>query len=304
MGTKVTALTVAATIVCALGIGLFMQKRTEQHSAAAPIGSSLPSEPTTVQLSDMVFTSVAPEGEDLGPDAGSASAPVLAEPTVPETCDQSIIATAQPGALMEVAISAPCHAGERFTLHHGGMFITETLDPTGAFTTLLPALTERAIVIADFATGADLDAFALVSDVDDYDRVLLQWQGDLGLELHALEFGATYGQLGHVWSEAAPGQGSGRVMYLGDPDQVSPSLVQVYSIRREVVAASQAAVEISVEAEITASNCNRGIAAQLIERRNAHLRTHELTMDMPDCAAVGDFLVLNNLIESLKIVSN
>ena len=37
---------------------------------------------------------------------------------------------------------------------------------------------------------------------------------------------------------------------------------------------------------------------------NSRLRTQDLTLAMPDCQATGDFLVLNNLLENLKIAAN
>lgn len=299
MGKKVTALTVAATIVCALGIGLFMQKRAEvQHSLAATDPTTIAAPASdTLTLSDVSFTSVESE-------TNTPTTVPLAQPTTAASCTQTLTVSARPGAMLAVDVVAPCHAGERFSLHHGGMIITETIGAQGAFAIEIPALTRRSIVIADFATGADLDGYAVVPDLDTVDRIVLQWQGELGLELHALEFGATYGQPGHVWGQSAPEMGVGQMAVLGDRSQLSPSIVEVYSIPRPEMVGAASPVEISIEAEITTANCDRHLEAQLIEHREGHLQTRDLTVEMPDCSAVGDFLVLNNLVESLKIASN
>jgi hypothetical protein len=61
---------------------------------------------------------------------------------------------------------------------------------------------------------------------------------------------------------------------------------------------------MTVEAEVTASNCGRELSARTMGVMDGTpAERHELTFFMPDCAAVGDFLVLKNLYEDLKIAS-
>jgi hypothetical protein len=83
-------------------------------------------------------------------------------------------------------------------------------------------------------------------------------------------------------------------------------LVEVYSLPRG--SAGISAVDISVEAEITQTNCGRQIDAQTLSLGHGgdgrSLSTRDLTLSMPDCDAEGDFLVLNNLLENLKIAGN
>ncbi|NIZ11864.1 hypothetical protein [Phaeobacter sp. HF9A] len=299
MGTRVTALTVAATVVCALGTGLYMQKRAEQRATAAPLNvAALPDIPTDpisgdLLIQDMSFTSAPPPVDAPTETAQSSVA-----------CHGDMTVRAEPGAMLAVEIEAPCHAGERFTLHHGGLMVTEALDHDGHFTGSLPAFTPHAVVIADFVTGQDLDAAVEVEDLQSVDRIALQWQGNSGLEVHALEFGATYGDAGHVWSQSAPGQGTGQVDLIGAPEQSAPNLVEVYSLPRRDVTERRGEVSVSIEAEVTATNCDRAIEAELVEWRGGRLRSRDLVLNMPDCSAVGDFLVLNNIVETLKIASN
>ena len=59
------------------------------------------------------------------------------------------------------------------------------------------------------------------------------------------------------------------------------------------------------EAEVTAQNCGQVIEAQSLELGDGgRLRTQYLTMTAPDCDAIGDFLVLNNLVDDPKIAAN
>jgi hypothetical protein len=298
MGIRVTGLIAVATVICALGTGVYMQRTADLQRApsAQQASAPLPTEPETgkLVLQDLTFTSARP-------DTHRQRQPLRDVDTSLLQCASTLNLTAIDNAMLQVELSAPCRAGERFTLHHGGVMVTYALDAEGDFRGVLPAFTKRAVVIADFASGRDLDASVMVEDLEQVERVVMHWQGRSGLELHALEFGATYGSAGHVWKGSEPGQGAGEVLFLGDPDQVAAHLVQVYTLPK---ASGYGAVNISVEAEITDANCDQAVAAQLIERRDDRLRTRDLVLNIPDCSAVGDFLVLNNLVESLKIASN
>ncbi|WP_413220306.1 hypothetical protein [Tritonibacter mobilis] len=295
MGIRVTGLIAAATVVCALGTGVYMQ-RSPASNAALNQPAPLPTEPETGKLvfQDVAYTSART-------DRRTPRQPLRDVDTSLLQCASDLKLTPMPDALLRVEISAPCRGGERFTLHHSGVMVTQSLDAAGEFSGVLPALATHAVVIADFASGRDLEAVAEVSDLDSVERVVMQWQGDSGLELHALEFGATYGSAGHVWKGSETGQGAGQVLFLGDPAQVAARLLQVYTLPKN---SGYGVVNISVEAEITSANCDQVVAAQLVERRGDRLRTRDLVLNIPECSATGDFLVLNNLVESLKIASN
>lgn len=64
-------------------------------------------------------------------------------------------------------------------------------------------------------------------------------------------------------------------------------------------------VDLSVEAEVTNTNCGLEIEAQTLEMTsNGQMKAHDLTLAVPDCGAIGTFLVLNNLVSDLKVASN
>ena len=68
------------------------------------------------------------------------------------------------------------------------------------------------------------------------------------------------------------------------------------------VAQQSGNVELTVEAEVTQANCGRDITAQSLEvTGSAPLRVRDLELAMPVCDAVGDFLVLKNMVNDLKI---
>jgi len=61
---------------------------------------------------------------------------------------------------------------------------------------------------------------------------------------------------------------------------------------------------LTVEVEVTQENCGREIAAQSIQL-NAGLEPSaiDLTMTLPDCNAIGEFLVLKNMFEDLTLAA-
>ena len=226
------------------------------------------------------------------------------------TCSATLDARPMAAAMVNLALTAPCEANNRVTLHHNGMMITEQMDRNGKLTLQMPALSETAIFMAAFETGLTAIAKADVTTLDIYDRVVIQWQGPGQMEIHALEFGADYGDAGHVWSEAprnmevaVHGKGGfmtfhGRAM----PDQ--DLRAQVYTFPSGT-AAQTGEIVLTVETEVTAENCGRLLEGQSLQiTGGGALSVRDLTLDIPTCDATGSFLVLKNLLQDLKIARN
>jgi len=308
----------AATAACALGIGFFMQPTNSEPavsgSGSDQAGVQLPQDPALTQpisIEKITLTSANPGLPEENETTSAAQlAPVAA-------CGLTASATTLPGALVALQITAPCRGNERITLHHHGMMVTETLGPEGQLDLVIPALSNLATFIvepANLSSAAETEsgtavgtvAQVMVPDMAQVDRVVLQWSGNSGFEIHAREFGAQYGENGHVWHGADPVQeAAGQMVRLGDANQLVPRLAEIYSFQRDPSAPTAEAglIEISVEAEITAINCGREIAAQSLRVVAGRVQTRDLVLNMPDCTATGDFLVLNNLVENLKIAA-
>ncbi|EBA05736.1 hypothetical protein [Sagittula stellata] len=225
------------------------------------------------------------------------------------SCGVSMTAEATAGAMVDLTLSAPCNGSERVTLHHQGMMFTDVTDASGNLDVTVPALAENALFIASFASGDGATAMTEVSSLPFYDRVVVQWKGDAGLGLHAREFTEEYFGPGHVWSGAAGDLGAaakgigGFMTALGHSDAPDALRAEVYTFPTGT-AQRDGDVHLTVEAEITATNCDTPVEAQTLElRADAKLRTRNLTLDMPDCARTGDFLVLKNLVEDLTIAA-
>ncbi|GLO72150.1 hypothetical protein MACH17_36670 [Phaeobacter inhibens] len=307
MISKRTALMSAATLCSALAIGLVMQHTagSPQTSVVAPVAElAVVAEAAPPDLSaDVPLQIDAISLTAATPEAGDSDAQQVLRQNPETSCEMTAEAVPGPMAEVRLTVLSLCRPGERLTIHHNGMMFSSRLDATGALTVQIPALSSSAVFIVEPKSGRGAVATTSVPDLDLVSRVVLQWAGNSGFELHAREFGAGYGSAGHVWRGADLTAGRGSVVQLGDATQLAPRLAEVYSVPR-LGGDQSGAIDLTVEAEVTAINCGRDVSAQTLELRDGRLRTRDLTLAMPDCAATGDFLVLNNLLETLKIAAN
>ena len=271
-----------------------LTSRVPTPPRSAPQPETLPSEPVTLAaLEDQPITD--PPEEEPAPSFG---------------CEVEFTAETLAAAMVQLTLSAPCMANERFTLHHNAMVFATATDEAGRKELTVPALSETAIFIANFATGESAVARAEVTSLDYYDRALVQWSGRPGLAIHALEYGAGYGDAGHVWAEAprdlaeaARGAG-GFLTRLGEVAVPNPRMAQVYTFPSGT-APQEGNVRLSLEAEVTKANCGQEITAQTLQKTlGGRMQARELSLAMPGCDAVGDFLVLKNVFDDLNIARN
>ena len=232
------------------------------------------------------------------------------EPAPAFACEYAMTAEPVAAAMVRLTLSVPCMTNERFTLHHNGMMFTGATDLSGESEMLVPALSAKPVFIAAFANGDGAVANAEVTSLEYYDRVVVQWKGRSGLQIHALEYGADYEGEGHVWAGArrdmaAAARGNGGFLTrLGDAEMPEALMAEVYTFPSGI-AQRDGAVSIRVEAEVTRDNCDRNVEAQSIEMaEDGTLHVQDLVLSMPACNAVGDFLVLKNLVGDLKIARN
>ncbi|WP_139196103.1 translocase [Salinihabitans flavidus] len=231
------------------------------------------------------------------------------EPTPSLGCPVVLVAEPAPAAMVTLTLSADCLGDERATIHHSGMMFTVVTGQDGSLELTVPALSENAVYIASFANGEGAVAQTRVSSLPYYDRAVLQWRGESGLQLHAMEYGASYGGDGHVWKGAprdlqsvAEGRG-GFITLLGNVEVPDARLAEVYTFPHQQ-AKRDGTIALRIEAEVIEANCESELVAQIIELHGGEKpRMRDLTLDVPECAATGDFLVLKNLLEDLTIAS-
>ncbi|GGG70307.1 hypothetical protein GCM10011415_17370 [Salipiger pallidus] len=304
-----------ATVCSALAIGYFMEqgsKETLVYEAGEPM--------VVRDINDTSSGGVTPKAP-RGPVtiAAPSATPVVAEateaPTAPPDvsaapdCRVTAEATSEAGAMIAFSLKAPCFADESVTLHHHGLMFSGLTDENGELSVQIPAMAERALVVAAFDSGDGATAVVDVPALAFYDRVALQWQGKTGLQLHAREFGAAYFSEAHIWAEhqgsiaRLSGGKGGFMIRLGDERLSDPLIAEIYTFPTGA-ATRDGTVSLTVETEVTDANCAGNLKAQSLERLSGDdLRARDLTLDMPGCDSAGDFLVLKNLVEDLKIAA-
>ena len=94
------------------------------------------------------------------------------------------------------------------------------------------------------------------------------------------------------------------IIELGDSNVPDALFAEVYSFPK--VATSQSGnIALSVETEVNHLNCGQEIEAQSLEfGEDGRIKTQNLTLSVPECDAIGNFLVLNNLLGDLKVARN
>lgn len=317
-------ITAGGTLACALGIGYFMQAGAEMPAqsaaVAAPVLVEAPVEITQIELTSaqVVPPMSAPEPVALpaAPVTLAVAEDVPLTDALPEeeavpsfACAYEMQARPLAAAMVELTLRAPCQANSTYTLHHNGMMFTAVTDALGESRLEVPALAQAAVFIASFEEGEGAIATVTVDTLALYDRYVVQWRGTEGLHVHALEYGAGFGEAGHVWAKAshdmaraASGTG-GFLTQLGERDMDQALMAEVYTFPSGTAGRS-GAVQLQVEAEVTAANCGRDLEAQSIATGESRLKVQDIVLAMPDCEGVGDFLVLKNLFNDLKIARN
>ncbi len=226
------------------------------------------------------------------------------------TC--GIILTASPAqaAMIDVTLTAPCRGEEPIVIRHGVLTFSAQMDQLGTYAAQIPALLADGAVEVEFPDGETTGTFVEIADFDAVERVLLQSRGEAGLQIHAREFGADYGEAGHVWNgaprdpDSAARVSGGFLTVLGDASIGKGHVAEVYTYPT-YGAPQDGVVRLSLEAEVTTENCGLKIAGETQQIGDgATAQPVALTLAMPDCDAVGEYLVLKNILRDLKLASN
>lgn len=250
----------------------------------------------------------------LPPGAQAALDPDPATPVQPidpqlqaelDSCAVWLVATPTTDSMLEASIYAPCDNGASIVLSHAGLRIDEQIGADGQLMVLLPALVEDASVTVTFGDGREQSDTTFVPGLADMERVALQWQGAATLSLHAYEFGAAYGEPGHVHQGSERSDASrGFVTALGDPMLGTGNQVQVYSFPRGQSARS-GQVTLEVEIPVTEASCGKPLAVQAIEvHGSSSVQVRQISLEMPVCDGNGGYVVLPGVLPDLQIAMN
>ena len=235
------------------------------------------------------------------PAAALAPLPIAA-PATP-TCATALDLRQQPGAMIGVTLTATCHDGERVVLRHAGLAVTAKTDADGKLALSVPALSAAGDVEILFADDSKLSGAIAMPEALLLRRFGVQWQGAAAFAIHGFQNGADYGQAGDI-SPANPGRVAastgGFLSLLGDASVANPLMAQVYTYPMDPTATA----DVVVEAAVTAATCGHDLLGETLMSGRGVATSTDLTLAMPDCGGIGDFLVLKNLATDMKIAAN
>lgn len=318
-----------AVLAIALGAGQLVQGMSNKGAQAAPAADQTaaaeiavkPSDIERVAASDVVTTAPA-EPELLAipaqpkpklPDA-VAAAPKSAEPEVlkpveavaADPCPVTLDLSNGENAMIGLTLISPCHANERVVLKHAGLTVSAKTTVTGALFTDIPAMIQDATVEVMFNDGTLTSAQIAVPEFAEMQRFAVQWQADDALQIHAFEGVADFGSAGDIsrGNPQTPAAGvppkGGFITLIGDATTDLPMLAEVYTYAVD----TSVKQEIVVEAPITATACDREILGQTLQTNAGVVDIEDIALTMPQCDAIGDYLVLKNLASNTSIASN
>jgi hypothetical protein len=242
---------------------------------------------------------------DTGNDA-MPEAPALPQPQAGADCTPILTAMPAAGAMVALTLAAPCAPNAEVRIAHAGLEFKLHTDARGGLTQVVPAMALSALFSAVLADGTEAEARIEVPTLAGYDRIAVSWGGGAAIELHAFEFGADYGDPGHVWrgnprSASDAAANGGYLSVYGDPDALVPLMTEVYTFPAGQ-ATRPGLVGLTLEAEVTPASCGHEIAAYAVTIEDGKAAPGvSISLVVPDCDAVGDFLVLNNLFPDLTV---
>lgn len=326
MDIKRTATRGIAILAVALAAGHLVQTMAANKAAARDTAAAAPQPTQIVQLAAgaEATAKTATQQEVVAPKIDLAALPPLPahlpEPVVPvataepeplpapavaDACATTLDLLVEPPALIGLTLLAPCHVNERVVLRHAGLAVTARTTATGALFSTLPALDKSGEIEVLFADGKSVSAAIEVPELAALRRFAVQWQDKDAFQIHAFEDGATYGQPGHIFADTphqsaagVPAKG-GFLTLLGDPATDSPLLAQVFTFADDPATKTK----LTIEAAVTDATCDRELLGETLNSVGGRAEITDLTLAMPACDAVGDYLVLNNLTLDMNIAA-
>ena len=308
--TKRNAARVLAVLAVAFAAGHLVQTLASRGDELTVAGADIARPVAIVPLAadpvvpPAVAAVVLPPPAPVTPNTVAAT-PVLPEPEIlADPCPVTLDLMAQPGAILGLTLIAPCHPNARVVLRHAGLAIAVTTTANGALFLDLPGLARDGAVEVMLPDGKTVTAAVALSDLGQVRRFGVQWQADDAFQLHAFEQDAGLETHVSAQNRQSPPIGGltakgGYLMQLGDASADLPLLAEVYTFPADAAIAA----DVVVEAAVTPATCARELLAETLTSTGGAAFVTDLSLAMPECDAVGDFLVLNNLATDPKIAA-
>lgn len=222
-------------------------------------------------------------------------------PAIAAACPVSLELLDEGNAIIGGTLLAPCLPSQDLVIAHAGLVFSAKTLASGALFFSLPALQTEAKIDIRFIGGDTASAAIEMPDVALVQRAAVQWPPGDGFAIHAFENGAAFGGAGHIWQNVpntpAPGMppNSGYLTSLGDASVQMPLMAQVYTYD------NGAKTDVLFEAVVTETNCAAELMGDVIFSGAGTVTQSEITVAMPDCNALGEFVHIGYTPPSLDL---
>ncbi|MBC7738766.1 MAG: hypothetical protein H7245_16465 [Candidatus Saccharibacteria bacterium] len=222
----------------------------------------------------------------------------LERPSLIATCPVDLTLSALPAAMISATLTAPCRQGERVVLRQARLAITDKIGADGRLTVTLPALTVDGDVAVLFADGMRVQHSLAMPEAANLRRFGVQWQGADAFALHAIAQDSDFNRQGDIWEHNPGTLQTGFMTVLGNPQVENPLLAQIYTYPPSAVP------QIVLEAAVLPETCGHDLLGEVLTAEGGQVQAVDLTLAMPECSAIGDYLVLKNLASDVKVAAN
>ncbi len=263
-------------------------------SAAQLATAELPPDPSKESAVPKSASLNSPAESRVGDLTGITSVAATTAPAGGDRCRPELQLSAQPGAMIHLALAAPCNRGERFVVRHAGLSFTARTQVDGRATVTLPALRADALVAVYLQDSRLLLGKVAVPDAAAYARFAIIWERPADLELRV-----TDGSKVLVGNAAPVLNDEQRVIALGLDTVQSPVLARVYS----VPGANLGEADITGELRITPASCGRTLRVETVYAAAGTATHAQRSISVPLCGTAGDILVLKNLAPAAKLAA-
>lgn len=263
-------------------------------SAAQLATAGSPPAPSTVSAVPKSASLSNPAEAWVGDLTGITSVAATTVPEGGDRCRPELQLSALPGAMIRLAVAAPCNRGERFIVRHAGLSFSARTQADGRATLTFPALRADAAVAVYLQDSRLLLNKVVVPDAAAYARFAIVWEMPADIELRV-----TDGSKVLVGSAVPVTDDEERVIKLGLDTVQSPVLARVYS----TPGSSLGEAEITGELRITPASCGRTLRVETVYSAAGIATRSERAIRVPLCGTAGDILVLKNLAPAAKLAA-
>ncbi|MXU64769.1 hypothetical protein [Oceanomicrobium pacificus] len=208
------------------------------------------------------------------------------------------------GGMIALDLDSKCRPSTLLHIEHAGMVITERTNSKGHLAMDLPALTKDATVSVRFDDGAAAKRDVYIDDIDRLARVVVAWNGDAQLDLHALEFGARPNSEGHVWAgkpssyREARRSGGGFLMELGEEGL---ERAQVYTLPLSS-RQDRGVVTMTLQVANGGSACGQEIGINVIRVEDGTgPDQRDILFSLRECGEGASGFVVRNAVKDIRV---